>query len=73
MPQQVPSVAAEPTHDRDEFKEVKVSIRISQHIKLHTIRLLMDQTLSATVRNALDRYFRDLAEERAEPPSGGGS
>lgn len=53
----------EAEHDPDELKEVKVQIRISQHIKLHSLRLLEEQNLSETVRRALDLYFETLDEE----------
>lgn len=49
-------------HDLEEEKKIKVQIRISQHIQLHRIRLLTDQSLSKTVRMALDHYFDDLAD-----------
>lgn len=62
MSSQIQTFGGEDAHDKDELKEIKVRIRISQHIKLHRIRLLMEQTLSETVRMALDRYFDDLAE-----------
>lgn len=56
------TIDEEDAHDRDELKEVKVQIRISQHIKLHTIRLLREQTLSETVRDALDLYFTEITK-----------
>lgn len=69
---QTHTVDTEHANDRDELKEVKVQIRISQHIKLHTIRLLREQTLSETVRDALDRYFSDLADQQGRTSNGRG-
>lgn len=49
--------------DPDDKKRLKVKIPVSQHIKLHSVRLLHDQTLSESVRRALDHYFDVLADE----------
>lgn len=67
-------------------KEIKVRIPMQQHIRLHTIKVLHGQSISDTVKAALDAYFRDFdlaradgrAERRLEAwagaaPEGGGS
>lgn len=55
----------EQVRDRDERKEIKVKIPISQHIKLHSIRLMMEQTISESVQDALENYFALLKEQQA--------
>lgn len=52
--------------DRDERKEIKVKIPISQHIKLHSIRLMMEQTISESVQDALENYFALLKEQEGD-------
>lgn len=54
--------------DRDELKEIKVKIPISQHIKLHRVRLLTETTISQTVRDALEHYFALLREQADAGP-----
>lgn len=56
----------EQVRDRDERKEIKVKIPISQHIKLHSIRLMMEQTISESVQDALENYFALLKEQRRD-------
>lgn len=46
-------------------KEIKVRIPMAQHIKLHTLKVLHGQSISATVKVALANYFRDFEAERA--------
>lgn len=46
-------------------KEIKVRIPMDQHIKLHTLKVLHGQSISATVKVALSNYFRDFEAERA--------
>lgn len=55
----------EQVRDRDERKEIKVKIPISQHIKLHSIRLMMEQTISESVQDALENYFALLKEQES--------
>lgn len=41
-------------------KEIKVRIPLPYHIKLHTIKVLHGQSISSTVRLALDAYFKSF-------------
>lgn len=45
------------------LKEIKVRIPVEHHIKLHSIRLMMEQNISDTVQKALETYF-DLLRQR---------
>lgn len=53
---------------KEGMKEIKVKIPIEYHIKLHSIRLTEDQSLSRTVQKALETYFvvlkRELQQEK---------
>lgn len=49
--------------DLEEEKELKVKIPVSFHVKLHTLKVLHGQNISATVERALTRYFDVLAED----------
>ncbi|MCA1812422.1 MAG: hypothetical protein LC624_00535 [Halobacteriales archaeon] len=47
-------------------KDLKVRLPAAQHVKLHSVKVLTGQSLSETVRLALDAHFARLeAEERA--------
>lgn len=52
--------------DPDEQKEIKVKLPVRQHIKLHSIKLMMNQNISTTVERALEAYFDILREEEGE-------
>lgn len=41
-----------------EEKEIKVRIPMQQHIQLHTLKVLQGQTISDTVKVALEAYFK---------------
>lgn len=45
------------------LKEIKVRIPVDHHIKLHSIRLMMEQNISDTVQKALETYF-DMLRQR---------
>lgn len=47
-------------------KEIKVRIPLTFHIKLHTIKVLHGQSISSTVRQALEAYFREFDGVRSE-------
>lgn len=51
--------------DPEELKEIKVKLPVRQHIKLHSIKLMMNQNISTTVEHALESYFELLKEEQA--------
>lgn len=44
-------------------KEIKVKIFEEQHVRLHTVKILQGQTISATMEKALGRYFDQLGDE----------
>lgn len=48
------------------LKEIKVRIPIDHHIKLHSIRLMMEQNISDTVQKALETYFELLRNEESK-------
>lgn len=48
---------------KDGYKEIKVKIPIEYHIKLHSIRLTEDRSLSSTVQDALETYFQVLKRQ----------
>lgn len=50
--------------DPEELKEIKVKLPVRQHIKLHSIKLMMNQNISTTVEKALEAYFTLLKEEQ---------
>lgn len=50
--------------DPEELKEIKVKLPVRQHIKLHSIKLMMNQNISDTVEEALEAYFALLKEEQ---------
>jgi hypothetical protein len=45
-------VAVEPT------KTLRIEIPLGQHLKLHALRVLLNQSVSDTVTLALDLYFQ---------------
>lgn len=47
----------------EDEKELKVKIPVDFHVKLHTLKVLHGQNISATVERALTRYFDVLAED----------
>lgn len=48
------------------LKEIKVRIPVEHHIKLHSIRLMMEQNISDTVQKALETYFDLLRQRESE-------
>jgi hypothetical protein len=51
-----------------EDKEIKVKIPLDYHIRLHTVKVVKGQNISATVKAALAHYFESLQEQRVLPP-----
>ena len=49
------------TDQLGEDKEIKVRIPMQQHIQLHTLKVLRGQSISTTVKAALEAYFVGLA------------
>lgn len=58
--------AAGRTRGAEELKEIKVRIPIGYHIRLHSIRLMLEQNISETVQKALETYFELLRQEQGE-------
>lgn len=50
-----------------ETKELKVQLPVRQHIRLHSLKILTDRTISETVAEALQFH---LGDELAELPVG---
>jgi hypothetical protein len=44
-------------------KEIKVKIFEEQHVRLHTVKILQGQTISATMEEALGRYFEEIGDD----------
>jgi predicted DNA-binding protein len=41
---------------------LKVKIPLTYHVRLHSMKIMTGRPISAVVREALDRYFRDEAK-----------
>lgn len=52
--------------DMNEMKEVKVKLPVRQLLKLHYMKLTSSRTFSDVVSEALNEYFSDIDEERAQ-------
>lgn len=53
---------ADELRDPDEEKRLKVKLPVHQHLDLHRIKLLSDQTISETVEDAIRVYLETLDE-----------
>jgi hypothetical protein len=42
------------------LKEIKVKLPVSHHIKLHSLKITRNRSISEVVMNALDEYFDKL-------------
>lgn len=57
-------------NDKDALRELKVKVPITQHIRLHALKIRNGQQISETVQVALREYFARRTEPRAgAPPS----
>lgn len=52
----------------DEDKELKVKLPLSQHLKLHSLKVLTGHTISEMVAEALVRHLGDDLEAFAQDP-----
>lgn len=51
-----------PVYATDDRKALKVTLPIRQHIRLRTLKLLTDRTMSEITEEAVDRYLDQLEE-----------
>jgi len=51
----------EPTIDRNRSKELKVKLPVSQHLKLHSMKVLTGKQINETIQEALSAYFASMA------------
>lgn len=54
----------------DEDKELKVKLPLSQHLKLHSLKVLTGETISDMVADALVHHLADDLEGLTEAPLG---
>lgn len=52
--------------DPDEKKSLKVKLATRSHIRLHSLRILTDRTISGIVQEAVQDYFDRLDDDTAE-------
>lgn len=45
------------------LKEIKVKLPVSQHIKLHSLKITRNKSISDVVAQALEDYFSKLEKE----------
>lgn len=48
------------------LKEIKVKLPVSQHIKLHSLKITQNRPISEVVKLALEDYFDRLEASRRE-------
>lgn len=49
-------------YETDDRKPLKVSLPIRQHIRLRTLKLLTEQTISEITEDAVESYFEALGD-----------
>lgn len=49
------------------LKEIKVKLPVSQHIKLHSLKITQNKAISEVVKNALEDYFTKLEAPPSDP------
>lgn len=49
--------------DDVETQVLKVNVTEDQRMRLHTLKILSGQNVSASVREALDLFFKEMAED----------
>lgn len=51
------------------LKEIKVKLPVSQHIKLHSLKITRNRSISDVVAQALEDYFGRLEDKPADRES----
>lgn len=60
-------------HRSDEHKDLKVSLPVSQHIRLRALKILTGETLSQITEDAVGLYLEDRDLDDAFPEMFGSS
>lgn len=47
-------------------RELRVKIGVDYHLKLHTLKILRNKSMSTAVQEALDQYFKHMTETETQ-------